>query len=75
MDPEELDARHTETPRDRDIVLYCTCPNETTSARVALALRKRGIHRVFPLEGGLEAWVSRGYPVEVGGPAATPSNG
>jgi len=65
LDPEELEARHTDIPRDCDIVLYCTCPNETTSARVALALKKRGIDRVFPLEGGLEAWVSCGYPVEV----------
>jgi membrane protein DedA with SNARE-associated domain/rhodanese-related sulfurtransferase len=65
MDPEELDDRHAEIPRDCDIVLYCTCPNETTSARAALALKSRGIERVFPLEGGLEAWVSRGYPVDV----------
>jgi membrane protein DedA with SNARE-associated domain/rhodanese-related sulfurtransferase len=65
VDPEELDTRHTDIPRDCDIVLYCTCPNETTSARVALALKKRGIERVFPLEGGLEAWVMCGFPVEV----------
>ena len=65
VDPEELDTRHSDIPRDCDIVLYCTCPNETTSARVALALKKRGIERVFPLEGGLEAWVLCGYPVEV----------
>jgi rhodanese-related sulfurtransferase len=65
VDPEELDTRHNEVPRDCDVVLYCTCPNETTSARVALALKKRGIERVFPLVGGIEAWVSCGYPVEV----------
>lgn len=65
LDPEELDARHSDIPRDCDIVLYCTCPNETTSARVALALKKRGIDRVFPLVGGIEAWVSAGYPVDV----------
>ena len=64
LDPEELETRHADIPRDCDIVLYCTCPNETTSARVALALKKRGIERVFPLEGGFEAWVLRGYPVE-----------
>ena len=64
LDPEDLDTRHGDIPRDCDIVLYCTCPNETTSARVALALKKRGIDRVFPLEGGLEAWVLCGYPVE-----------
>ncbi len=64
LDPEELENRHSEIPRDCDVVLYCTCPNETTSARVALALKKRGIERVFPLEGGFEAWVACGYPVE-----------
>ncbi len=76
MDPEELDARHSDIPRDCDVVLYCTCPNETTSARVALALKKRGIERVFPLEGGLAAWVLCGYPVEVTPPkTATHTDG
>jgi rhodanese-related sulfurtransferase len=64
MDPEELDDRHGEIPRDCDIVLYCTCPNEATSARAALALKRYGIERVFPLQGGLDAWVSSGYPVQ-----------
>ena len=72
LDPGELDQRHKDLPRDRDIVLYCTCPNETTSARVALALKKRGIERVFPLEGGFEAWVASGYPVEIVPPTAPP---
>jgi rhodanese-related sulfurtransferase len=31
---------------------------------VALQLKKRGITRVRPLLGGLDAWVERGYPVE-----------
>ena len=66
MDPEELEARHGEIPRDCDVVLYCTCPDEGTSARAALALKKRGIERVFPLEGGFDAWLERGYPVELG---------
>jgi membrane protein DedA with SNARE-associated domain/rhodanese-related sulfurtransferase len=65
IDPEEFEARHNELPRDRDIVLYCTCPNEVTSARVAIALKKHGIERVFPLAGGLEAWTTSGYPVTV----------
>ena len=67
LDPEELEARHADIPRDCDVVLYCTCPNESTSARVALALKKWGIERVFPLEGGIEAWVSCGFPTEVSG--------
>ncbi|HMU53782.1 MAG TPA: DedA family protein/thiosulfate sulfurtransferase GlpE [Nitrospira sp.] len=61
---EEVDHRHHEIPRDRDIVLYCTCPNEVSSARTALLLKKKGIHRVRPLEGGLDAWRERKFPVD-----------
>lgn len=61
---EEIEHRHYEIPRDRDIVLYCTCPNEVSSARTAFLLKKKGIHRVRPLEGGLDAWRARRYPVE-----------
>jgi membrane protein DedA with SNARE-associated domain/rhodanese-related sulfurtransferase len=63
FEAEQLGARHHEIPRDRDIVLFCTCPNEATSARVALQLRSRGITRVRPLVGGLAAWRSRGFAV------------
>ena len=61
---EEIEHRHHEIPRDRDIVLYCTCPNEVSSARTALMLKKKGIHRVRPLEGGLDAWRDRQFPIE-----------
>jgi rhodanese-related sulfurtransferase len=30
---------------------------------VALLLRKNGIKRIRPLQGGLDAWRSRGYPL------------
>jgi membrane protein DedA with SNARE-associated domain/rhodanese-related sulfurtransferase len=42
--------------RGRDVVVYCACPNEATAFKVALLLRKRGINRVRPLTGGLDAW-------------------
>jgi len=52
----------------REIVVYCTCPNEASSARVALLLRQRGIAPVRPLSGGFHAWRDKGYTVErVGG--------
>ncbi len=31
---------------------------------MALLLRKRGIRRVRPLEGGFDAWREAGYPLE-----------
>jgi rhodanese-related sulfurtransferase len=68
--PEELDERHEEIPRDREVVLYCNCPNEATSAGVALKLHRLGITRVRPLAGGFEAWRARGYPLEPADAAA-----
>ncbi|MGB7547234.1 MAG: VTT domain-containing protein, partial [Terracidiphilus sp.] len=46
--PEALAARIQEIPRDRDIVLYCTCPSEATAAKTAMALHNLGIERVRP---------------------------
>ena len=66
--PDELKQRHEMIPRDRDIVLYCTCPSEETSAKVALELRRLGVKRVRPLRGGLQGWRDAGFalePVEV----------
>jgi len=60
----DLDARHHEIPRDRQIVLYCICPNEATSAKVAMQLERKGIRNVRLLEGGYEAWVELGFAVE-----------
>jgi membrane protein DedA with SNARE-associated domain/rhodanese-related sulfurtransferase len=60
----ELDNRVPELPTDRDIVLYCTCPNEASAARVAKSLMTRGFTRVRPLLGGFDAWVEAGLSVE-----------
>jgi membrane protein DedA with SNARE-associated domain/rhodanese-related sulfurtransferase len=51
-------------PRDREIVLYCTCPNEASAAQVARVLIKHGFQRVRPLHGGLDAWIAAGYAAE-----------
>lgn len=62
--PDELKQRREIIPTDRDIVLYCTCPSEETSAKVALELHRLGIKRVRPLRGGLQGWKDAGYPVD-----------
>ena len=64
ISPDELPLRHAEIPRDREVVLYCTCPSEATSAKVAMDLKKIGIIRVRPLMGGLQAWENEGYPLD-----------
>jgi rhodanese-related sulfurtransferase len=58
-------AQHVkELPRDRDIILYCTCPNEASAAQVARILMNNGFKKVRPLHGGLDAWIAAGYAVE-----------
>ena len=61
-------ARHprrgAEFALDREIVLYCNCPNEASAARAAGLLVARGLHRARPLAGGLDAWVASGRPTE-----------
>jgi membrane protein DedA with SNARE-associated domain/rhodanese-related sulfurtransferase len=60
---EDVAHQLKELPRDRDIILYCTCPSEASAARVAKILMNHGFKRVRPLHGGLDAWVAAGYAV------------
>src|SRR5207247_4571457 len=65
MTMEEVPLRQHELPRDRDVILYCSCPNEASSARMALLLHRQGLRRVRPLLGGIDAWRERHYSTEV----------
>jgi membrane protein DedA with SNARE-associated domain/rhodanese-related sulfurtransferase len=63
-------------PRDREIVFYCSCPNEASAAEAARLLQNRGFLRVWPLQGGLEAWLAAGYasePLAVSGAPERPA--
>lgn len=59
--PDSLPALGAKT----EVVLYCSCPSELTSARAALQLKRLGIRRVRPLEGGFARWRALGFPIEV----------
>ncbi len=61
--PNEIKQHSEIIPRDRDVILYCTCPSEETSAKLALQLHKMGIYRVRPLRGGFDGWKQAGYPL------------
>ncbi len=63
MDAAELEEANEVIPRDREIILFCACPNEVTAARLALLLRSKGITRIRPLAEGYEGWRSRGFPL------------
>ena len=64
MPVQEVGRQLQQLPRDRDIILYCTCPNEASAAKAAKLLMKHGFQHVRPLHGGLDAWIAAGYAVE-----------
>jgi membrane protein DedA with SNARE-associated domain/rhodanese-related sulfurtransferase len=61
---DQIGVHVRDLPRDRDIVIYCTCPNEASAASAAKALVNHGFKRVRPLHGGLDAWIEAGYAIE-----------
>ncbi len=62
--PKEVIENPSLIPKEKDSVVYCTCPSDETARSIlnrALALK---FFRVKFLKGGLEAWKAKGYPVE-----------
>lgn len=49
---------------DSELVMYCNCPNEASAATAAALLKAAGYRHVRPLQGGLDAWVAAGYPLD-----------
>lgn len=50
-------------PRDRDVVVYDSDPNELASTHVAAVLIRQGF-RAVALKGGISDWLSANLPVE-----------
>jgi rhodanese-related sulfurtransferase len=56
-------APATSIPRDRDIVVYDSDPNELASSRVAADLIRQG-YRAAALKGGIVDWLAANLPTE-----------
>lgn len=63
IDLKEIAGRAAELPADREIVLYCNCPNEASAALAAKALVQQGLSRARPLAGGLDGWQAGGRAI------------
>ena len=64
LDPLEIRRKkRIVIPNDVNLVVYCRSRNSFVSARVAVAMRRHGIHNVHVLAGGLEAWKGLGFPL------------
>jgi rhodanese-related sulfurtransferase len=49
--------------KDATLAVFCACPHDETSIRVAAELRKAGWANARVVEGGWNAWVRAGLPV------------
>ena len=62
--PNEVLENPALIPREKDAVVYCTCPSDKTSRIVLRHALTLQMNRVKVLKGGLAAWKAKGYPVE-----------
>ena len=62
--PEEVLRNPNAIPKEKDVIVYCTCPGEKTSRIVLRRALENGFTRVKFLRGGLDAWKRMGFPLE-----------
>jgi len=62
--PAEALATPDLIPKDKEAIVYCTCPGDQTSRAVLRRALDLQFCRIKFLKGGLEAWKAKGYPVE-----------
>jgi rhodanese-related sulfurtransferase len=62
---EDVDNLVLDIDADAPVVLYCSCPNEVTAAKVAKKLINRGYRNIRPLTGGIDAWRDAGYIISL----------
>lgn len=62
----QIEGHKDDLPRDKSIVVYCSNVRCTASHLAAVKLSELGF-RVYRFTGGLEEWVSKGYPTEGSG--------
>jgi len=62
--PNEVLENPSLIPKEKDSVVYCTCPGDKTSRRVLHLALAMHFLRVKFLKDGLAGWKAKGYPVE-----------
>jgi len=62
--PKEVLENPLLIPKEKDSIVYCTCPSDKTSREVLEQARALNFLRIKFLKGGLAAWKAMGYPVQ-----------
>ncbi len=62
--PRDLLENPSLIPKEKDTVVYCTCPSDKTSRDISDRAQAMQFQRMKFLKGGLAEWKAKGYPVE-----------
>lgn len=60
----EINSKLDKLPKDKEGTVLVYCQSGARSAKVAGTLAKNGYTNVFNLNGGINAWISAGMPVQ-----------
>ena len=64
LPPKEVIENPSLIPREKDTIVYCTCPSDKTSLAILRKALAMQFSRIRFLKGGLDGWKAKGYPVE-----------
>lgn len=62
--PKDIEANPSLIPKEKDTIVYCTCPSDKTSRTILRKALALDFSRIKFLRGGLDGWKAKGYPVE-----------
>jgi rhodanese-related sulfurtransferase len=62
--PDAVDENARHVAKNRPILIYCTCPHEKSSSKVAQRLADLGFSDVAVLVGGMDEWIDSGEATE-----------
>jgi rhodanese-related sulfurtransferase len=62
--PKEVLENPRLIPQEKEAIVYCTCPSERTSRAILHKALAMNFSRIKFLQGGLDGWKAKGYPVE-----------
>jgi membrane protein DedA with SNARE-associated domain/rhodanese-related sulfurtransferase len=60
---EDVDPTVMNYSHDREVVVYCACPNEASAAVTVRRLKQAGFKKIRSLLGGIDGWIQAGQPV------------
>lgn len=63
---DDFDKKFKKLPKDKKIIVYCSCPSEHTSGMTVQKFNENNFKNAYAMIGGTKAWKAAGYPMAQG---------